>query len=269
MGYQYGGYQSRIRFGGQLTPAVKALLIANGAVFLVQMLLRTQSLRALDAFYQLFALTPSDAIGGLRVWQFITYSFLHQVGGALPLHIIFNMFLLWMFGGDVELALGRRRFLWLYFAATLAGGVCMIPWYHASILGASAAVFGVMAMYGRLFPDRRLLIWGIVPVKARTLVLMLAGLNLLMAMQGSQTGVAHLAHVGGFAVGWFFPHLEGVARSFIQQTKRRKYLRTEQQDKADEEKADQLLAKVGREGLGKLTRSERQFLNRASKKFRR
>jgi len=265
----YGGYGTRIRFGGRLTPAVKALIIANVAVFLLQLILHFASPdgAALGTFIQWFALMPALAIGKLRVWQFITHSFLHDLFN--PLHIGMNMFMLWMFGGDVESALGRRRFLKLYFAAAFAGGIGMIPWYDTFILGASGAVFGVMAMYARLFPYRRLLVWGIVPVRARTLVFVLAGLDLLMAMQGSATGTAHLAHVGGFVVGWFFLPLEAAAERFRSRRQLRREIRREEDNAEVRRKVDELLAKVGRKGLGSLTRKERDFLSRASRRFRR
>ena len=278
MSYHGRGYHTRIGFGGRLSPAVKALLIANGVVFAVQVMFFMGMERAprglpayeyLTPFEKLFALTPYVAIQKLRVWQFITYSFLHDVEN--PLHILMNMFLLWMFGGHVESTLGRSRLFRLYFVAALAGGICMVPWYGYGIpiLGASAAVFGLMAMFARLFPHQRVLIWGIFPVKARTLVFALTGLDLLMAIQGSQTGTAHLAHVGGFVVGWFFLPLERAAGRFTRTRGPQKTLRREREEQEVRAKVDKLLAKVGREGLGSLTERERDFLNRASKKFHR
>ena len=268
--YQGGGYQTRIRFGGPLTRAVKALLIANGLVFLVQIVFYIGRSSDHTIFEQWFALTPGDAIDKLRVWQLITYSFLHYVGD--PWHIIANMFLLWMFGGDVERALGRQRFLVLYFGAALAGGLCMMPWYFFApgipILGASGAVFGAMAAYAQLFPQRRLLFWGIVPVKARTLVLVLAAIDLFAAVTGTDAGTAHLAHLGGFAVGWFFFSLERSAIQFRRAREFKKTARTERDEQDVRADVDRLLAKVGRDGLNSLTDRERVFLKRASKRFR-
>jgi len=270
MGYSYGGgYRTRIRFGGPLTPAVRALLIANGAAFALQVAVYLGSRQAYGGLIDWLALRPVAAIAGLRVWQFVTYSFLHEVAAALPLHILMNLFMLWMFGGDVEQALGRRRFLTLYFAAALAAGLCMIPWYHTVILGASGAVFGVMAMYGKLFPDRRVLIWGVFPVRARTLVLVLAALDLLFAVRGTETGTAHLAHVGGFVIGWFFLPLERAVMNARRERARRRTARSRQNEAEIRETVDRLLAKVGREGLNSLTGPEREFLKRAGKRLRR
>ncbi len=270
MGYD-GGYQPRFRFGGMLTPAVKALLMANAAVFLVQLLLIAVSPGVTyPAFMNLFRLRPADAIGRLQIWQFVTYSFLHDPGGFLPWHIIFNMFLLWMVGGDVELTIGRRRFLWLYFAAALAGGLCMIPMYRESVLGASGAVFGVMALFARLFPDRLFFVWGIFPVRARTLVFVLVGLDLFFAMRTSGgSRIAHFAHVGGFVVGWFFLSWESAVTGFKRAWEARKAIRAEAEARKMMEKVDELLAKVGREGLGSLTKRERGLLSRASRRLRR
>ncbi|MFH1732500.1 MAG: rhomboid family intramembrane serine protease [Planctomycetota bacterium] len=271
MSYPGGGYQMRIRFGGPLTPAVKALLIANGAVFAVQIIFHVARPEGLapgapTVFENWFAMRPVDAVGRLHLWQFITYSFLHAVTN--PLHIAMNMFMLWMFGGDVERALGRPRFLTLYLAAAAVGGICMIPWYFTMLVGASGAVFGVMAAYARLFPERRLLFRGMFPVRARTLVLVLAGINLLAAVAGSDAGVAHFAHLGGFAAGWFFLSFERSAAEFKRARDFRRAGRAEQEDRDVRAEVDRLLTKVGRDGLGSLTGREREFLNRASKRFR-
>ncbi len=262
----------RVRFGGMLTPTVKALILANVAVFVAQFLVFVSSAGSPPAsgptwFEELFALRPALAIEELRIWQFLTHAFLHDVSN--PLHILFNLLMLWMFGGEVEATLGRRRFLRLYLGAALAGGICMIPWYDTTILGASGAVFGVMAMYARLYPYRRLLVWGILPVQARTLMFVLVGVDLLLAIQGSATGTAHLAHVGGFAVGWFFLRLEQAGSGF---RVRREAIRAQRRMRKDAEtsaRIDELLAKVGREGLQSLSEREREFLRRESKRYRR
>ncbi len=266
------GAVPRVRFGGALTPAVNALILANVAVFVAQFLVAVSSAAPPGApgptwFEDLFALKPALAIGKLRVWQFLTHAFLHDVSN--PLHILFNLLMLWMFGGEVEAALGRRRFLRLYLGAALAGGVCMIPWYDTFIMGASGAAFGVMAMYAQLYPYRRLLVWGILPVQARTLMFVLVGVDLLLAIQGSETGTAHLAHVGGFAVGWLFLRLERAVGEF---RRRREAGRTRREERKDAETSamiDELLAKVGRDGLQSLSEREREFLRRESKRYRR
>ena len=263
MGYHDGGCS----LFGPPTRAVKGLLIANAAVFVLELLLLAVSKELWPGFMEWFALTPALAIGRLRVWQFVTYAFLHAVSYP-PLHLVFNLWMLWMFGVEVESVLGTRRFLWLYFAAVLAGGLCMVPMYNNTALGASAAVFGVMAMFARMFPDRILLVFFVLPMRARTLIFGIVAIEVLFQLAGG-TGVAHLAHLGGFAIGWFFLPLD----RWVVRSKRRwndtRLGREERNDAKTREKVDALLAKVGREGLGSLTEKEREFLARASKSFRR
>jgi rhomboid family protein len=281
MGYTLGGPGRGIRIGGPMTPVVKKLLIANIAVFAVQVIIYLQVgppvvgpgdpiWKHLTWFERLFALTPAFAIDKLHLWQFITHSFLHDVSNVM--HLLFNMLLLWMLGGDVEIAVGSRRFVRLYFVAAFAGGLCMMPWYFATpdvpILGASGAVFGVIALYARLYPDRRLLVWGLFPVRARTLALVLVGIDLLFAVTGSRTGTAHLAHLGGFAVGWFYLAFARSAGQAKRGRDQKRTVRREQQDADVRRRVDELLAKVGREGLGSLTGEEREFLKSASKRYR-
>ncbi|MFO7898414.1 MAG: rhomboid family intramembrane serine protease [Planctomycetota bacterium] len=266
----YGGYQRRIRFGGRLTPTVRALLIANVAVFGAQLLLHIAAPSISRLFQYLFALTPALAIGRLHVWQFVTYAFLHELG-VLPFHLFFNMLFLWIFGGDVERALGRTRFLKLYFGGVLAAGLCMCmpPMWHIRVLGASGAVFAVMAMYGRLFPHRTLLVWGLFPVRARTLVLVLVAIEVFfLVASGGHSKTAHLAHLGGFAFGWLFPQLERAVQGFRERQASDRVARRREEEREVREKVDELLAKVGREGLNSLTKREREFLKRASKTFR-
>jgi membrane associated rhomboid family serine protease len=265
MGDYGGGYQMRIRFGGPLTPAIKALLIANGAVFFVEIALRIAWPDGLRWFIDWFALTPALAIGRFRVWQFITHAFLHSLDFW---HIAVNMFMLWMFGGDVERALGRARFLTLYFAAALAGGVCMIPFYGDISLGASGAVFGTMAIFARLFPHRRVLLFGVFPIKMRTLAIAIVGIEVISQVIGGD-GIAHLAHLGGFAVGWFFLSFERSAAGFRRARELKKAAQADREDRDTRAEVDRLLAKVGRDGLGSLTGRERTFLKRASERYRR
>ena len=276
MGYDDGRYETRVRFGPSLTPAVKTLILVNVAVFGLEILLRVASVRALNTFLDLFALQPDLALQGLRVWQFITYSFLHDVNNVL--HIGFNMVMLWMFGSEVEAALGSRRFLRLYFGAALAGGICMIPWYHSSILGASGAVFGCMAIFARLFPRRLIYIWGVVPVRARTLAIALVVIELLVSV-GGKPGTAHFAHLGGFAGGYLFlrvaearspagrfraqlaPKPKRVSDTDIERWRR---IDAGALHPVNREELERVMAKVNAEGIPGLTPGEREFLERFS-----
>ena len=193
-----------------LPPVTKALLIANGVVFLLQQVLG-------DAFFAAFMLWPlGDAGAGdpfslsttFLPWQLLTYGFLH--GGFA--HVAFNMLALLMFGAPLEYTWGNRRFL-VYFLVCVAGaGICQLAvgsWAVAHgggaypTIGASGGVFGLLLAYGMLFPNQRvMLLIPPIPMKARTLVIVYGAIELLLGASGLQPGVAHFAHLGGMLFGW-------------------------------------------------------------------
>lgn len=192
-----------------LPPITKALLIANGAAFLLQQLLG-------DAFFAAFMLWPLGAGGAdpfamsttFLPWQLLTYGFLH---GSFA-HVAFNMLALLMFGAPLEYTWGNRRFL-TYFLVCIAGaGLCQLAvgaWSMAQgggaypTLGASGGVFGLLLAYGMLFPHHRvMLLIPPIPMKARTLVIVYGAIELFLGATGLQPGVAHFAHLGGMLFGW-------------------------------------------------------------------
>src|SRR3970282_257050 len=156
-------YGRRINWGGLLTPAIKALLIANAAVFLLQTLVRLFfGGQAEFALIQLFGLVPRGVTHGLRFWQPFTYLFLH--GGLW--HVLLNMLVLWMFGSDLERSWGRRRFFTYYFLTGAGAAVINIVVKTLSdpagigsslqpTIGASGAIFGILLASALVFPDRQ------------------------------------------------------------------------------------------------------------------
>jgi membrane associated rhomboid family serine protease len=187
-----------------MSPAVLQLLVANIAMYVAQML-------SGDGLVITFALWPAgefpvsgtDATVGFRPWQLITYAFLHDPGSIV--HLLLNMFALFMFGRDVEMRLGTGRFLMLYFAAVLTAGLVQLWVVSANVsqglvptLGASGGVFGVLLAFGVLFPKRRVFVLPIpVPIPAWLLVLGYAAIELTSGVFGTFKGVAHFAHLGG------------------------------------------------------------------------
>ncbi|MFT4198008.1 MAG: rhomboid family intramembrane serine protease [Pseudoxanthomonas sp.] len=187
------------------TPAVRALLIANGVAFLLQWLLG-------EAFTMHLALWPLGSAGlvaggGFMPWQLLTSGFLHASIG----HLFFNMLALWMFGAPLELVWGQKRFLTFYFVCLLGAALCQLvvaSWLLregqlATTIGASGGVFGVLLGFGMVFPEQRLVIFPIpVPIRARWAVVVFGAAELLFAWTGWQPGVAHFAHLGGLLFGW-------------------------------------------------------------------
>lgn len=181
-----------------LPPATRGLLIANTVVFLLQL----AGGNALLIPY--FALWPlaSDALSGgtFLPWQLITYSFLHW--GVV--HLFLNMYALYLFGADLERVFGERRYLALYFASVLAAGVSQLLWSAVTsapplpTLGASGGVFGLLLAYGMYFPDRIVaLIFPPIALPAWLFVTLYGTLELYLGVTGTETGVAHFAHLGG------------------------------------------------------------------------
>jgi membrane associated rhomboid family serine protease len=179
--------------------AVKTLIAANVAVFIVQYL-------SGDSIGQLFALYPlqPDEFGRsyFHLWQLVTYAFLHDVTN--PFHLLFNMYGVWMFGTAIERHVGPARLLSLYFASVLSAAVCqlIVPSLLGSPLapveGASGGVFGLLLAFAILFPQQRLmLLIPPVPMPAWLFATLYALIELYLGISGRQAQVAHFAHLGG------------------------------------------------------------------------
>ena len=187
--------------GFAIPPVTWALIAANVVVFLLQQV-------ADQTLVALFALWPLNTSGmgvSFMPWQVVTYSFLH--GGLW--HLFFNMFALYMFGSDIERLFGSRFFLAYYFVSVLAAAVTHLvvnTWMGADpapTVGASGGVYGVLLAYGLYFPNRQLmLLIPPVPMRARTLVILYAVLELVLGVTGTAAGVAHFAHLGGMLGGY-------------------------------------------------------------------
>ena len=154
-----------------------------------------------DPFVEFFALWPLQH--GFAWWQLVTSAFLH----ADPMHLLVNMFGLWMFGSDVERALGGGRFLRLYFLSALTAALAQIVvtallQQTAPTLGASGAVFGILGAFALLYPNRVIvLLIPPIPLPARMFVFLYAAIELALGVLGTQAGVAHFAHLGGLVGG--------------------------------------------------------------------
>jgi membrane associated rhomboid family serine protease len=192
--------------GGPVPPVVKALLIANIAVFTFQLLAEALAHANFD---QLFGLVPYDVTHHFFLWQLVSYMFLH--GGLL--HLGLNMLALWMFGSELETTWGSERFTRFYFVTGIGAGVCSVlaGWNsYIPIIGASGAIYGLLAAYGILFPDRTLLLYFIIPIQAKWFVLILGLITFWSSLSASGSGVAHVAHLGGMLFGWLYLRFGGM-----------------------------------------------------------
>ena len=253
-----------------LTLWVKRLLIANVAVHVL-------ATSVPGAIYGIGALVPSMIMS--RPWTLLTYMFLHAPGLS---HLFFNMIGLFFFGPRLEERLGGTDFLKLYLWGGIGGAVFSFifsPQYP--VVGASAAVYGVLLGFAMFWPRERVYIWGILPVEAWLLAILLVLGSLFSGVTSAGSGVAHFAHLGGLAFGFSFLKARAwrhgaPKRSFqirvgttpsASMSDRTALTRWEAIDTAmlhelNRQEVEMLLAKARAEGVRGLSQTERAFLDR-------
>jgi membrane associated rhomboid family serine protease len=257
----------RLGPGLPLTPAMKALLIANFAVFVLSRLPGVDTLN----FELTFGLIPSQVFAHGKLWQLITYSFLH--GGLI--HIGVNMFMLWTFGTVVAHRWGDRDFLIYYFVCVLGGALASWlshPHGMAPTIGASAGVIGVLLGFAMMYPDSEVMLPILIRMRMKTFMLCVVGLEAFLAVVPLETGVAHFAHLGGVAAGWIYLkqdwRLSAFSRKLKAQRARVKMTQNshrEQRRQAHSAEVDRILEKISSEGIESLTEAERNVLRDASR----
>lgn len=267
----------------RLTPWVGRLIIANAVVLLLLMTVFTS-----PALQQSLRFAPGDALR--RPWTFVSYMFVH----AGLLHLLGNMFMLFVFGPPVEHRLGGRAFILYYLYCGIGAAVLslllsgIMASANVPIVGASGAVLGVGVAFAMLWPEAELFVFPLpFPVKARTLILILVGLDIVFSQLTPQDGVAHLAHVGGAGFGYLFFRLQALSRrsphpppravervvmvqSGSAEPERRTPpapIRPRRRADADPVAAevDRVLDKISEQGIGSLTPAERRFLDEVSR----
>jgi len=187
-----------------MTRMVRALLIVNVAVYVVQWVV------ALGASWNdlvglWLGVSPVGVLSGF-VWQPFTYMFVHDVG--TPFHLLFNMLILWMLGGELERYWGGTGFLRYYLTCGVGAGLAavllglLVGPRGAITIGASGAIYGLILAYGMIFGERIMLFMLLFPMKARTFAIVLFVVAFLSTFGPSGGGVAHVAHLGGMVVGF-------------------------------------------------------------------
>ena len=197
-----------------LPPMTRGLIIACVAIYLLQMATGDMQTLELTRYFALWPLghqvIGTSANGapitvGFQIWQLVTFSFLH--GGLL--HLFFNMFALFMFGGPIERLFGGREFLIYYFVCTVIAAIAqllVIKYFTGGFyptIGASGGIFGLLLAYGMMYPHTRImLLFPPIPMPAWLFVLLYGVLELFLGITGTEEGVAHFAHLGGMAGAW-------------------------------------------------------------------
>jgi membrane associated rhomboid family serine protease len=177
--------------------AVKCLIAANVLVYLLQFL----SGGAVDDLFALQPLQPIEGQPHFHLWQIVTYAFLHSTENYW--HLLFNMFGLWMFGTGIERYVGPRRLLVCYFASIVTAALAQltVPILFGAppeaTIGASGGVFGLILAYAVMFPKSKVAVYFIIPMPTWLFATLYAALELFQGVTGSQSGIAHFAHLGG------------------------------------------------------------------------
>lgn len=190
---------------GGITPAIKALIIANVVMFIAGWFSGTLQLW--------LGMQPSAVVGDGQLWRLLTYMFLHSRESFF--HILFNMLSLWMFGVELERMWGSRYFLKFYFVCGVGAALTTVllsfaPFsvfdslYTSLTVGASGAIFGVLLAYGLYFPHRPILIYFLFPVPARYFVMIMGAISLLSSLGDAGGGIAHTTHLGGLVAGYIY-----------------------------------------------------------------
>ncbi|MFQ5956309.1 MAG: rhomboid family intramembrane serine protease [Candidatus Brocadiales bacterium] len=266
-------------FGSKWTRAIKILISVNVGIFILQLLffsISTQwsggkpvegmGLGYPDPFTKLFWFYPPDTFGNLWLWQLFSYTFLHSIYD--PWHLIINMFALWMFGADVERTMGTKRFLTLYFTAGVFSALLStVLGSNSPILGASGAIFAVEVAFAMFFPEATIILF-IFPIKARHLVMIFAGITALNCLLPSGGNIAYYAHLGGLLYGFLFVRYEPRLWDMVAVWQAKQREREIRESVEVRRKVDMILEKVARAGIENLTKNELEFLQSASKKYR-
>jgi hypothetical protein len=232
-----------------------------------------------------------------RPWTIITYMFAHDPHGIG--HVLFNMIALFFFGPPLEARWGSREFLKFYFICGMGGAALSFLFVNSSIIGASAAVYGVMLAFAMNWPDAPIYIWGILPIPAKYLVGLAVAFSLFSGITARADGVAHFAHLGGFAAAFLYlkmDHRGGGLFTRVRKMVTRRRMNVVPGGGPDpvgsvgtmrpkrpaagaartgavqEEKLlndlDRVLEKISTQGMSSLTRGERDLLDEASRRYR-
>ncbi len=289
-GGEGGGRESVL---GGMTPWVKRLLVANVAVYLLNVV----GLMPHRWTVEVFGFVPDPLWLLTHPWAPVSYMFVH--GGFV--HLLFNMVILFFFGPPLERVWGGGKFLRYYAAAGLGGALlhlALAPMVgYAPMVGASGALYGLLLAFAFRWPEAPIYIWGILPIRAKWFVGILAAMALVGTFSGTDSGVASWAHLGGLVTGFAYLKAGDRLERWIQRRgrggSRQRSAMSRGRDRGlgvvdeggdggagsgrdrprtgggdDLDRVNEILDKIRDRGMDSLTAEEREFLTRMSRKYR-
>lgn len=251
--YYYG-------YGILMTPVVKMFLLANIIAFLVA----TVS----PAMVALFGLVPMLVTAQGKIWQFVTYMFVHMNFW----HLLVNILVLYFFGPALEQRWGSKAFLRYYLYCGIGAGLCsyLVNINSSSpVIGASGAIFGLLVAYALAYPDQVVLVFFMIPMRIAQAVVLFIIIDLLLAVLNPGSGIAYFAHLGGAAIGYVYLKSAWLRRKLFwlpSELSRRKHSHAPKKaspspkPNTTPEEIDRILDKISQQGMDSLTPQEKQAL---------
>jgi membrane associated rhomboid family serine protease len=270
MRYQYQSSFSRGNYFGPrlFTDAIKLLISINFVIFLLQSISGQERI-----LFQLFGIVPKNTFGQLMLWQPFTYLFFH--GGIW--HVLINMFVLWMFGSELETLWGRQEFLKYYFLTGVGSGLVTVLFSLNSpvpVVGASGAVYGILLAYGLIFPNRYVYLYFFIPVRVKYFVIFIGALAFFSSIGAGSSGVSHLTHLSGMLIGFGYlksnVRLDALKSIVLQQKDGIRHRIIKKKRRRDDDlrlEVDRMLDRINEVGYDALSEKEKKFLYEASKKL--
>lgn len=274
MRYDYtspGGHDV-FRWGRPRSTIISSLILINLVIWGLITLSGSDRL-----LYPILGLVPKLVWSRLMIWQPFTYMFLH--GGFW--HVGLNMFVLWMFGSELEREWGGSAFLRYYFITGVGAGLVTMLFSLGStipVIGASGAIYGVLLAYGLAYPNRYVYLYFMFPVKVKYFVGFLGIMAFLASFQQGVSTVSHLTHLSGMVIGALYlktgwrGRLQFLSRrvsNLQQQYRVRKDFEEQQEDEQMRRQVDEILDKISTEGFSSLSKEEQDILYKASIRFSR
>ena len=257
MKYQFQSNPGQFSYKPTLfTDAIKTLITVNFIIFLLQTISKSDQL-----FFTVFGLVPKMVWSDFMLWQPFTYIFFH---GDIW-HVLINMFVLWMFGIELERMWGKKKFLTFYFVTGIGSGlITMLFGLHSltPIVGASGAIYGVLMAYGLTYPNRIVYLYGIIPIKSIWFVIGIGTIAFFSSFNNI-TQISHLTHLSGMALGYILLkkpiHIQSLRFAIIKKFLEFKIQKEEKKisfKNEIEKDLNLILDKINKEGFDSLTEEE-------------
>jgi membrane associated rhomboid family serine protease len=246
-----------------LPPVTRGILLINIAVFVVMFLIPPID-NFIGAYFSVF---PVNLLNIVQLWRLVSYQFLH----ADIMHIFFNMLMLYFLGPLIEGLWGPRTYLRFYLISGAIGGIVytLLVIVHVlgagTMVGASGAIYGLMAATAILFPRAQVFLFGIIPMRMMTLLAITVIWSVMNFMSGQNAG-GEAAHLSGIAVGVAFVYLRPRFVNWRLERSKGTWDRKIQKERQFQVEVDRILEKIHQQGIGNLTSKEKKILQEATRR---